>query len=74
MTDIDLCTSGDCLSAPFSLWVALDILFVLIAAVLVVYGEVIKIPDMFILTQFTVCVRLPCLAKPWHYVGLQLIH
>jgi len=75
MTDIDLCTSGDCLSAPFSLWVALDILFVLIAAVLVVYGEVIKIPDMFInLTQFTVCVRLPCLAKPWHSVGLQLIH
>lgn len=59
MTDIDLCTSGDCLSAPFSLWVALDILFVLIAAVLVVYGEVIKITDMFILTQFTVCVRLP---------------
>jgi len=42
MTDIDLCTSGDCMSAPFSLWVALDVLFVLIAAVLVVYGEVIK--------------------------------
>ena len=52
MIDIDLCTSGDCMSAPFSLWVALDILFVLIAAVLVVYGEVIKIPDMFILTEF----------------------
>ena len=46
MTDIDLCTSGDCLSAPFSLWVALDILFVLIAAVLVVYGEVIKIHNL----------------------------
>ena len=30
------------MSAPFSLWVALDILFVLIAAVLVVHGEVIK--------------------------------
>ncbi|KAL9957142.1 hypothetical protein ACROYT_G038744 [Oculina patagonica] len=36
---IDLCTSGDCMSTPFSLWVALDILFVLIAAMLVVYGE-----------------------------------
>ena len=46
MTDIDLCTSGDCLSAPFSLWVALDILFVLIAAVLVVYGEVINIHNL----------------------------
>lgn len=29
------------MSTPFSLWVALDVLFVLIAAVLVVYGEVI---------------------------------
>ena len=48
ITDIDLCTSGDCMSAPFSLWVALDILFVLIAAVLVVYGEVIKIMELFI--------------------------
>lgn len=56
MTDIDLCTSGDCLSAPFSLWVALDILFVLIAAVLVVYGEVIKIIDLLILIEFTVLV------------------
>ena len=36
------------MSAPFSLWVALDILFVLIAAVLVVYGEVIKIMELFI--------------------------
>ncbi|KAJ7340243.1 H(+)/Cl(-) exchange transporter 7 [Desmophyllum pertusum] len=36
---IDRCTSGDCMSTPFSLWVALDVLFVLIAAVLVVYGE-----------------------------------
>ena len=40
-TDIDLCTSGDCMSTPYSLWVALDVLFVLLAAVLVVYGEVI---------------------------------
>ena len=36
------------MSAPFSLWVALDVLFVLIAAVLVVYGEVIKIMELFI--------------------------
>ena len=52
MTDIDLCTSGDCMSAPYSLWVALDISLVLIAAVLVVYGEVIKIiiMELFILT------------------------
>lgn len=28
------------MTAPFSLWVALDVLFVLIATVLVVYGEV----------------------------------
>lgn len=28
------------MSAPFSLWVALDVLFVLFATVLVVYGEV----------------------------------
>jgi len=59
MTDIDLCTSGDCMSAPFSLWVALDVLFVLIAAVLVVYGEVIKIMELVILTEFTVYLRLP---------------
>jgi len=59
MTDIDLCTSGDCMSAPFSLWVALDVLFVLIAAVLVVYGEVIKIMEVVILTEFTVYLRLP---------------
>ena len=42
MTDIDLCTSGDCMSTPFLLWIAIDILFVLIAAMLVVYGEVIS--------------------------------
>ena len=30
------------MSAPFFLWITLGILFVLIAAVLVVYGEVIK--------------------------------
>ena len=38
------------MSAPYSLWVALDICLVLIAAVLVVYGEVIKIMELFILT------------------------
>lgn len=36
---IDWCTSGDCMSTPFSLWVALDVFMVLIATVLVVYGE-----------------------------------
>lgn len=40
---IDWCTSGDCMTAPFSLWVALDVLFVLIATVLVVYGEPVAI-------------------------------
>ena len=30
------------MSIPFSLWVALDVFFVLIATALVVYGEVIK--------------------------------
>ena len=40
VADIDWCTSGDCMSTPFSLWVALDVFLVLIATVLVVYGEV----------------------------------
>ena len=39
--DIDQCTSDNCISAPFLLWVALDASFVFIATVLVVYGEVI---------------------------------
>lgn len=36
---IDECTSGNCMSFPFTLWVALDMSLVFIATVLVVYGE-----------------------------------
>ena len=38
--DIDECTAGSCMSAPFLLWVALDVSLVFIATVLVAYGEV----------------------------------
>lgn len=36
---ISQCTSGNCMSIPYSLWVVLDALMVCIAACLVVYGE-----------------------------------
>lgn len=36
---IDDCTTGSCISAPFLLWVALDVSLVFIATVLVAYGE-----------------------------------
>lgn len=36
---IDECTAGSCMSAPFLLWVALDVSLVFIATVLVAYGE-----------------------------------
>ena len=41
MVDISQCTSGNCMSIPYSLWVVLDAFMVCIAACLVVYGEVI---------------------------------
>ena len=34
------------MSGPYSLWVAMDVLFILVAAVLVVYGEVCLIVNV----------------------------
>eukprot|EP00794_Sanderia_malayensis_P009333 gene9333-10316_t len=38
-SDLDKCLRKGCLALPYSLWIGIDVAFVLIAALLVVYGE-----------------------------------